>query len=87
MIPLRLLLQRSWPRRFRLRHLVPLPPSKPRWEPCTEEDIARIVEKVAGAVIERLAPSLLEKVIWEVVPDLTEAMIRDEIRTIKEGIR
>jgi CheY-like chemotaxis protein len=53
----------------------------------SEEDIARIVEKVAGAVIERLAPTLLEKVIWEVVPDLTEAMIRDEIRTIKEGIR
>ncbi|MFA5517514.1 MAG: response regulator [Desulfuromonadales bacterium] len=53
----------------------------------SEEDIARIVEKVAGTVIERLAPAILEKIIWEVVPDLAEAMIREEIRLIKEDIQ
>jgi hypothetical protein len=51
----------------------------------TEEELARIVEKVAGSVIERLAGSLLEKVVWEVVPDLAESMIREELRRIKEG--
>ena len=49
----------------------------------SEADLEKIVEKVAGAVVERLAASILEKVAWEVMPDLAEALIRDEIRKIK----
>ncbi len=52
-----------------------------------EEDIARIVEKVAGTIIERLASAVLEKIAWEVVPDLAEAMLREEIRLIKEDVQ
>ena len=50
----------------------------------SEEELARVVEKVAGTVIERLAAAVLEKIAWEVVPDLAESMIRDELRRLKE---
>lgn len=49
----------------------------------SEEELARVVEKVAGTVIERLASTILEKIAWEVVPDLAESMIRDELRSLK----
>jgi hypothetical protein len=36
-------------------------------------------------MIEKMAREMLEKIAWEVVPDLAEAMISEEIRKIKEG--
>lgn len=49
----------------------------------SEEDLALVVERVAGTVIERLAGTVIEKIAWEVVPDLAESMIRDELRRLK----
>jgi len=49
----------------------------------SDEQLTEIVERVAGAVIERLATPLLEQVIWEVVPDLAESMVREEMVKIK----
>jgi DNA-binding response OmpR family regulator len=49
-----------------------------------EEELREVVAKVAGPIIEKLASEMLEKISWEVVPDLAEAMIREEIRKIKE---
>ncbi len=43
----------------------------------SETDLTKIVERVAGAMLERIA--------WEVVPDLAENLIKDEIRKIKEN--
>jgi hypothetical protein len=34
--------------------------------------------------VEKLAGSILERVAWEVVPDLAENLIREEIRKIKD---
>jgi DNA-binding response OmpR family regulator len=51
-----------------------------------EEELQAVVAKVAGPIIERLASEMLEKICWEVVPDLAEAMIQEEIRKIKEGM-
>jgi CheY-like chemotaxis protein len=51
-----------------------------------EEDMAALVEKVAGSVIQRLAGSILERIAWEVVPELAESLIKDEIRRIKEEV-
>ncbi|MFA6687458.1 MAG: response regulator [Desulfuromonas sp.] len=50
----------------------------------SDAELERIVERVAGAVIERLANPILEKVVWEVVPDLAEGMIREEMEKIKQ---
>ncbi len=43
----------------------------------SEADLQKVVERVAGAI--------LEKVAWEVVPDLAENMIKDEIRKLRGG--
>lgn len=50
----------------------------------TEAEIEQIVERAVGKVIEKLAGTVLERVAWEVVPDLAEALIKEEIRKIKE---
>jgi hypothetical protein len=39
--------------------------------------VTKVVEKLAGTILERVA--------WEVVPDLAEHLIREEIRKIKEA--
>jgi hypothetical protein len=57
-----------------------------RVQGLSEEDLTRIVEKVAAGVIERLADTILERIAWEVVPDLAESMIREEIRRITEKV-
>ena len=49
----------------------------------SDEQLTEIVERVAGAVIERLAAPVLEQVVWEVVPDLAESMVREEMAKIK----
>lgn len=45
-----------------------------------------IVERVAEVVITRLSGTLLEKIAWEVVPDLAETMIKEELRKIREAV-
>lgn len=51
----------------------------------SEAEIEQIVERAVGKVIEKLAGSVLERVAWEVVPDLAEALIKEEIRKIKDA--
>ncbi len=48
-------------------------------------EMEAVIERVAAPMIEKLAARMLEQVVWEVVPDLAESMIKDEIRKIKEG--
>ncbi len=43
----------------------------------TDEQLAQLVAQISRDVIERIA--------WEVVPDLAETIIKEEIRRIKEG--
>jgi hypothetical protein len=62
--------------------------TKPRVEAraayLSDEELERIIERVAGSVIERLAAPIMERVVWEVVPDLAESMIREEMEKIKQ---
>lgn len=44
-----------------------------------------LTEEQLAAVISRISRELIEKIAWEVVPDLAETIIREEIRKIKEG--
>jgi CheY-like chemotaxis protein len=57
-----------------------------RIQDISEEALTRIVERVAAGVIERLADTILERIAWEVVPDLAEAIIREEIRHITDKV-
>lgn len=42
-------------------------------------------EDQLAALVSRISRDLIEKIAWEVVPDLAERIIREEIRKIKEG--
>jgi hypothetical protein len=57
---------------------VALQPSVQGEPTLSEEQLASIVAKISQDIIEKIA--------WEVVPDLAEMIIREEIRKIKEGI-
>ena len=35
--------------------------------------------------VEKLAGAILEKIAWEVVPDMSESLIREEIRKIRDA--
>jgi CheY-like chemotaxis protein len=50
-----------------------------------DAEIEQIIEKVVTKVVEKLAGSILERVAWEVVPDMAENLIREEIRKIKDA--
>ncbi|MCD6526064.1 MAG: response regulator [Desulfuromonas sp.] len=52
----------------------------------SDEQLNEIVERIAGKVIEKLAAPILEQVVWEVVPDLAESMVREEMSKIKEQV-
>jgi len=53
-----------------------------RVQGLSEQDLAAIVEQVAGRIIEGLAATVLERIAWEVVPDLAESLIKEEISRI-----
>jgi len=38
------------------------------------------------AAIMASSKEVIERIVWEVVPDLAEALIREAIRKIKEGV-
>lgn len=67
--------------------------------PTTVEQVPPVVEpaaSVAGtitltedqlaAAISRISREVIERIAWEVVPDLAETIIKEEIRKIKEGL-
>ena len=54
--------------------------------PLNDAQLDLIVERVAAVVVSRLAGTLLEKIAWEVVPDLAETMIKEELRKIRESV-
>ncbi|MDD2366844.1 MAG: response regulator [Desulfuromonadaceae bacterium] len=45
-----------------------------------------ISEEQLKAALASASKDLIERIVWEVVPDLAEAMIREAIRKIKEGV-
>jgi hypothetical protein len=42
----------------------------------TEEDVDRIADRV----IQRLSSQVIEGIAWEVVPDITERVLREELK-------
>lgn len=65
-------------------------------EPCEEPsapfasssaaEVVTLSEEQLASAISRVSREIIEKIAWEVVPDLAEAIIKEEIRKIKEGL-
>ena len=53
-------------------------------EPVAAGEI-HLSEAQLASVIARVSKEMIEKIAWEVVPDLAEAIIKEEIRKIKQG--
>lgn len=53
-------------------------------EPIATGEI-RLSEAQLASVIAQISKEMIEKIAWEVVPDLAEAIIKEEIRKIKQG--
>lgn len=53
--------------------------------PATAPAAVALTEEQLKAAIAGVSKDVIERIVWEVVPDLAEAMIREAIRKIKEG--
>jgi CheY-like chemotaxis protein len=53
--------------------------------PAAPTTTAALTEEQLKAAIAAASKEVIERIVWEVVPDLAEAMIREAIRKIKEG--
>ncbi|MDD2582038.1 MAG: response regulator [Desulfuromonadaceae bacterium] len=53
--------------------------------PVTTAQSVPLTEEQLKAAIVAASKEVIERIVWEVVPDLAEAMIREAIRKIKEG--
>ncbi len=58
---------------------------QPEAAPVAPAVPAELSEAQLTALVARISKDILEKIAWEVVPDLAESIIREEIRKIKEG--
>jgi CheY-like chemotaxis protein len=54
--------------------------------PAGEAAQITLSEEQLSAVVSRISREVIEKIAWDVVPDLAETIIREEIRKIKERI-
>lgn len=69
------------------------PQGVPAWAPAPEVVPAQphaapgISEADLAAAISRISREVIEKIVWEVVPDLAEVLIKEEIRKLRAGVR
>lgn len=54
--------------------------------PAATPPTASLTEEQLKAAITSASKEVIERIVWEIVPDLAEALIRDAIRKIKEGV-
>ena len=60
--------------------------NSPVTAPETVPSPVSLTEEQLKAAITSASKEVIERIVWEVVPDLAEAMIREAIRKIKEGV-
>ncbi|HBA87177.1 MAG TPA: response regulator [Geobacter sp.] len=72
-----------------LRAAAPAAPVAPAAEPppSAAAAVASLSEDALAAAISRISREVIERIVWEVVPDLAEALIKEEIRKLKAGER
>lgn len=56
-------------------------------EPAPTAATVAFGEDQLRAILSQLSREMIEKIVWEVVPDLAENLIREEIRRLKSGMR
>ena len=54
--------------------------------PASTSQSVSLTEEQLKAAITSASKEVIERIVWEVVPDLAEALVREAIRKIKEGV-
>jgi CheY-like chemotaxis protein len=62
-----------------------LTPAPAAAQPAVGGEVALSDEQLA-AIVSKISRDIIEKIAWEVVPDLAEMLIREEIRKLKKGL-
>ena len=62
-----------------------LPPFAETADPAVPTTTVNLTEEQLKTAIAAASKEVIERIVWEVVPDLAEALIREAIRKIKEG--
>jgi CheY-like chemotaxis protein len=67
---------------------VAAPPAAPVYTPLPETAApqASLDESQLRELLSKVSRDVIERIVWEVVPDLAESIIKDEIRKLKAGI-
>lgn len=65
----------------------PLPLAAQQPQPGPTATTISFGEEQLRAILSQLSREVIEKIVWEVVPDLAENLIREEIRRLKAGLR
>jgi hypothetical protein len=60
-----------------------MPPVQPLPAGVSEDAVRSAVEAAVSRIVNEIARDVIEKVAWEVVPDLAAMMIREEIERLK----
>lgn len=63
----------------------PPSPARAGVSPAATAGERALSEEQLAALVARISKEIIEKIAWEVVPDLAETIIRSEIRKIREG--
>jgi CheY-like chemotaxis protein len=65
----------------------PIEPAEPVMAKPAVYGESVLSDEQLAAIVARISREIIEKIAWEVVPDLAETLIRDEIRKIKQGMQ
>jgi hypothetical protein len=62
-------------------------PSRPPSEAASVPVPVDMVEKIAQRVVGQVSEKVVREIAWEVIPDLAEALIKQEIARLKEELQ
>jgi len=65
----------------------PVSPAQPVAQPASAAQPAAISEADLIAALSKVSREVIERIVWEVVPDLADVLIKEEIRKLKAGIK
>ena len=66
----------------RQRPVPPAPVSPPLVSDLTEEQI----ERIAALVVAKLSDRVLREIVWEVVPEVAETVVKRRIEELESGV-
>ena len=65
----------------------PAPPPPPPSEAAAVSVPVEMVEKIAQRVVAQISEKAVREIAWEVIPDLAEALIKQEIERLKAELQ